>query len=136
MRKEWVIQRSVYVSSWIVVALLIFAAGTMLYVGATPGGPVGRLIGLESATFFYVILYTVEATLLTVAKFLRHNKMIKWVLFVIYLTSFFISALTLALAGYNFRVLDNMLMGLLAGYSWLVRTMREDWIYLDDLPKN
>jgi len=116
-------------TSWFLVLLLLFQAVTLWTLFPPSGaGPIAVAGGIFVAKVFYTVLYAGQALLLAYSKFMRRKSMRKNVLMFIYLTGFFTSILTLLLAGWDIRLLDNFVAAVIAAGCWLYWKFKTEYI--------
>lgn len=116
-------------ASWIIVLALLYGA-VVIWFGATPSGqgPVAKLIGITGSQVFYSSLYGLEALVLGYSKAFKKKRLRKGALMAIYITGFFTSILSIAIAGFTPNVIDNLLLALLAAGCWLYWKFKTEYI--------
>lgn len=115
-------------ASWLIVVGLLYAAVAIFLASPSGAGPVAQLIGVHGSQIFYACLYTLEAVLLAFSKFFKKKKMRKRMLMVIYLTGFFTSILTISITGFVPKLIDNILISVVAAGCWLYWTFKTEYI--------
>lgn len=114
--------------SWVLVVALLFAGVQQALAVSSGLGPVASLLGVVGSKVFYCVLYFGEALALAYSKFFKKKKMRKIVLMVIYLTGFFTTALYALNIGVTIKLLDNLLISVVAAVCWLYWTFRTEYI--------
>ena len=114
--------------SWIIAIALIYSAVNVWMVEPSGAGPIANAAGVLGAQIFYSLLYLGEAGFLAVSKWLKRKKMRKNTLLVIYLTGFFTSILTLFIAGWTPKLIDNVLISESAAFCWLYWKFKTEYI--------
>jgi len=124
-------------TSWGLVFLLLFQALTLWTIFPPgPGGPIASAGGILVAKTFYTALYGSQAMLLAYSKWKRRKVMRKHVLMFIYLTGFFTSILTLTLAGWDVRLIDNFVAAVVAAGCWLYWTFKTEYISYEQFERD
>lgn len=132
-------------ASWLLCIVLAFSAVSLWTVftpvGVPPGaalvGPVGALGGGKVAIqLVYTVLYAGQSILLAYSKLMKRKNMRKHVLLFIYLTGFFTMVLSALVGGFSLRLVDNVLVSLVAAGCWLYWKFKTEYISIREFEKD
>jgi len=115
-------------ASWVIVVALVVAVVSLLIQDPSGAGPVSRLLGVTAAKWFYIALYSAEALVLAYSKLWRRKELRKKALVAVYLTGLFTSILTLSIVGITPKIIDNVVLAVVAGGCWLYWKFKTEYI--------
>lgn len=114
--------------SWLIVFALVWSIISLWLSEPSGAGPVAGAAGILGAQIFYTALYSLQALFLAWSKIFKRKKMRRNTLMVIYLTGFFTSILTLTIAGWTPKIIDNLLIASSAAFCWLYWKFKTEYI--------
>lgn len=112
--------------------VIIFILGAVSLIGAPPlaaEGIVKLMLGGKIAIYFYITWFAILSILLFTAKVFNRKVMHKNTLMLMYLTTIYTAIIATYISGFSLiGIVDDIIIGLVAGVCWLRWKFRTEYI--------